>query len=109
MWPYSTATGPVGQSLSLSTPYFPARGLYSSSNARIVAAQMREIRASGVGTIVVSWWGEGSPEAERLFCPTCGTQLVFRALAAPALAQQLAKRLEASTSGATPPSVAAAC
>jgi glycoprotein endo-alpha-1,2-mannosidase len=54
-----------GQPL-LSTPYYPTRGLYSSSNARIVAAQMREIRASGVGTVVVSWWGEGSPEAERL-------------------------------------------
>src|SRR3989337_2221257 len=26
----------------LSTPYFPSRGLYSSSNAKIVAAQMRE-------------------------------------------------------------------
>jgi hypothetical protein len=50
----------------LSTPYYPMRGLYSSSNARIVAAQMREIRAAGVGTVVVSWWGEGSPEAERL-------------------------------------------
>jgi hypothetical protein len=54
-----------GQPL-LSTPYYPARGLYSSSNARIVAAQLREIRATGVGTLVVSWWGEGSPEAERL-------------------------------------------
>jgi glycoprotein endo-alpha-1,2-mannosidase len=50
----------------LSTPYYPTRGLYSSSNARIVAAQMREIRAAGIGTVVVSWWGEGSPEADRL-------------------------------------------
>jgi len=50
----------------LSTPYFPMRGLYSSSNARIVAAQMREIARAGVGTVVVSWWGEGSPEDERL-------------------------------------------
>ncbi|HLG08224.1 MAG TPA: hypothetical protein VI409_06085 [Gaiellaceae bacterium] len=50
----------------LSTPYFPSRGLYSSSNAKIVAAQMREIAAAGVGTIVVSWWGFGSPEADRL-------------------------------------------
>ncbi|MGH3110569.1 MAG: hypothetical protein ACRDQT_06600 [Gaiellaceae bacterium] len=50
----------------LSTPYYPARGLYSSSNAKIVAAQMREISAAGVGTVVVSWWGEGSPEDERL-------------------------------------------
>jgi glycoprotein endo-alpha-1,2-mannosidase len=50
----------------LSTPYYPARGLYSSSNAKIVAAQMREIRAAGVGTVVVSWWGVGSAEDERL-------------------------------------------
>jgi glycoprotein endo-alpha-1,2-mannosidase len=50
----------------LSTPFYPARGLYSSSNARVVAAQMREIQASGVGVVVVSWWGEESPEAERL-------------------------------------------
>jgi glycoprotein endo-alpha-1,2-mannosidase len=54
-----------GQPL-LSTPYYPVRGLYSSSNAKIVAAQMREIRATGVGTVVVSWWGQGSAEAERL-------------------------------------------
>jgi glycoprotein endo-alpha-1,2-mannosidase len=50
----------------LSTPYFPTRGLYSSSNARIVLAQMREIAASGVGTVVVSWWGFDSPEHDRL-------------------------------------------
>jgi glycoprotein endo-alpha-1,2-mannosidase len=50
----------------LSTPYFPSRGLYSSSNAKIVAAQMREISAAGVDTIVVSWWGFGSPEHDRL-------------------------------------------
>jgi glycoprotein endo-alpha-1,2-mannosidase len=50
----------------LSTPYFPSRGLYSSSNAKIVAAQMREIAAAGVDTVVVSWWGFGSPENDRL-------------------------------------------
>jgi hypothetical protein len=50
----------------LSTPYYPTRGLYSSSNAKIVAAHMREIRAAGIGTVVVSWWGTGSPEADRL-------------------------------------------
>ncbi len=50
----------------LSTPYFPSRGLYSSSNARIVAAQMREIAAAGVTTVVVSWWGVASPEDDRL-------------------------------------------
>ena len=50
----------------LSTPYYPSRGLYSSSNAKIVAAQMREIAAAGVETLVVSWWGFGSPEHDRL-------------------------------------------
>jgi glycoprotein endo-alpha-1,2-mannosidase len=50
----------------LSSPYFPSRGLYSSSNARIVAAQMREIAATGIGTLVVSWWGFDSPEHDRL-------------------------------------------
>lgn len=50
----------------LSTPYYPTRGLYSSSNAKIVLAQMREIAAAGVDTVVVSWWGFGSPEADRL-------------------------------------------
>lgn len=50
----------------LSTPYYPARGLYSSSNARVVLAQMKEIAAAGVDTVVVSWWGYGSPEADRL-------------------------------------------
>jgi hypothetical protein len=50
----------------LSTPYYPTRGLYSSSNARIVLAQMKEIAQAGVDTVVVSWWGFGSPEADRL-------------------------------------------
>ena len=50
----------------LSTPFYPVRGLYSSSNLKIVGAQMREIRAAGIGTVVVSWWGEDSPEADRL-------------------------------------------
>jgi glycoprotein endo-alpha-1,2-mannosidase len=50
----------------LSTPFYPTRGLYSSSNTRIVSAHMREIRAAGIGTVVVSWWGEPSEEADRL-------------------------------------------
>lgn len=50
----------------LSTPYYPTRGLYSSSNTKVIAAQMREIANAGVGTVVVSWWGFDSPEHERL-------------------------------------------
>jgi glycoprotein endo-alpha-1,2-mannosidase len=50
----------------LSTAYFPSRGLYSSSNAKIVTAQMREIVSAGIGTVVVSWWGFDSLENDRL-------------------------------------------
>ena len=50
----------------LSTPYFPTRGLYSSSNLKVVTSQMREIAAAGVGTVIVSWWGFDSPEHDRL-------------------------------------------
>lgn len=50
----------------LSTPYYPSRGLYSSSNAKIMGAQMREIAEAGVGILVVSWWGFDSPENDRL-------------------------------------------
>ena len=50
----------------LSTPYYPRRGLYSSSNVRTVGAHMREIRGAGIRTVVVSWWGSGSPEDDRL-------------------------------------------
>jgi hypothetical protein len=50
----------------LATPFYPARGLYSSSNAKVVAAHMREIAAAGIRTVVVSWWGFGSPEHDRL-------------------------------------------
>jgi glycoprotein endo-alpha-1,2-mannosidase len=50
----------------LATPYYPRRGLYSSSSPRIVEAHMAEIRTAGVDTVVVSWWGTSSPEADRL-------------------------------------------
>jgi glycoprotein endo-alpha-1,2-mannosidase len=55
-----------GGTPTLSTRFFPTRGLYSSSNAKVVLAQMREIAASGIGTVVVSWWGFDSPENDRL-------------------------------------------
>jgi glycoprotein endo-alpha-1,2-mannosidase len=51
---------------TLSTRYFPSRGLYSSSNVKVTSSHMREIAAAGVTTVVVSWWGVDSPEAARL-------------------------------------------
>jgi len=51
---------------SFASNYFPARGLYSSSDPRVVQAQMREIAAAGIEEVVSSWWGWGSPEDARL-------------------------------------------
>jgi hypothetical protein len=64
-WAHWYVHGEDGRAV-LSTPYYPMRGLYSSSNARLVNAQMREIAATGIRTVIVSWWGFGSPEADRL-------------------------------------------
>jgi hypothetical protein len=50
----------------LGSSFYPARGAYSSDDARVVAAQMREIAEAGVDTVIVSWWGRGSAEDARL-------------------------------------------
>jgi hypothetical protein len=50
----------------IASAYYPARGLYSSSDRLVVSAQMDEIRAAGIDTIAVSWWGRGSQEDARL-------------------------------------------
>ncbi len=50
----------------VASSFYPARGLYSSSNRAIVHAQMQEIAAAGVQEVVSSWWGWGSPEDLRL-------------------------------------------
>jgi glycoprotein endo-alpha-1,2-mannosidase len=64
-WAHWYVEGENGEPV-LSTPYYPARGLYSSSNAKLVRAQMREIATAGIHTVVVSWWGFDSPEDARL-------------------------------------------
>lgn len=46
--------------------YFPASGPYSSGDPRTVDHQMAEIAAAGVDEVIVSWWGRGSVEDERL-------------------------------------------
>ena len=50
----------------IASSYYPAQGLYSSSDRVVIAAQMDEIRAAGIDEIAVSWWGRGSPEDGRL-------------------------------------------
>ena len=50
----------------IASDYYPARGPYSSADSLVLAAQMREIAAAGVSTVIVSWWGRGSVEDQRL-------------------------------------------
>jgi glycoprotein endo-alpha-1,2-mannosidase len=50
----------------VASSYYPVRGAYSSADALVVAAQLREIAAAGVGTLIVSWWGRDSREDRRL-------------------------------------------
>jgi glycoprotein endo-alpha-1,2-mannosidase len=50
----------------IASSYYPARGLYSSSDKQVLAAQMDDIRSAGIDEIAVSWWGKGSAEDQRL-------------------------------------------
>jgi glycoprotein endo-alpha-1,2-mannosidase len=50
----------------LASGFYPARGPYSSADALVLDAQMREIAAAGIGTVIASWWGRGSLEDNRL-------------------------------------------
>lgn len=50
----------------LASHFYPARGAYSSSDPRVLRAQMRDIAWAGVDQVVSSWWGRGSFEDERL-------------------------------------------
>ena len=50
----------------LATTFYPARGPYSSSDWDVVRAQMDDIKQAGVDEVIISWWGWGSPEDDRL-------------------------------------------
>jgi hypothetical protein len=50
----------------IAASFYPVRGAYSSSDERVVRAQLREIAQAGIQEIVVSWWGRGSAEDARL-------------------------------------------
>ena len=50
----------------IASDYYPVRGPYSSADSLVLAAQMREIADAGVSTVIVSWWGRGSGEDQRL-------------------------------------------
>ncbi len=50
----------------IASVYYPALGVYSSDDPAVLDAQMAEIRRAGINQIAVSWWGQGSPEDQRL-------------------------------------------
>lgn len=50
----------------IASGYYPARGPYSSADELVLAAQMSEIARAGVTTVIVSWWGRGTLEDQRL-------------------------------------------
>src|SRR5262249_32792462 len=50
----------------IASSFYPAAGLYSSSDRLVVARQMDELKAAGVDEVDVSWWGQGSPADARL-------------------------------------------
>jgi glycoprotein endo-alpha-1,2-mannosidase len=50
----------------IASSYYPARGVYSSSDPAVIRSQMNEIQALGIDEVVASWWGRGSAEDKRL-------------------------------------------
>jgi len=46
--------------------FYPLQGPYSSSDPRVVGQQMAQISSAGIDEVVVSWWGRGSIEDQRL-------------------------------------------
>jgi hypothetical protein len=52
--------------LDIASSYYPARGLYSSSDRLVLGSQMDDVRRAGIDEIAVSWWGRGSAEDARL-------------------------------------------
>src|SRR5436190_12981129 len=79
----------------IASSYYPSRGLYSSSDRRIAARQMDEIRGAGIDEIAVSWWGPGSFEDQRL--PAVVAAARARGLSVAAHLEPYAGRTVAST------------
>ncbi len=50
----------------LASTFYPSRGAYSSRDWKVLSNHMSEIARAGIDEIISSWWGLGSPEADRL-------------------------------------------
>ena len=60
------AQGGNAPPLAIASNYYPARGVYSSTDPGVLRAQMADIASAQVDTVIVSWWGSGSIEDVRL-------------------------------------------
>ncbi|MGH9269536.1 MAG: hypothetical protein ACRD0D_15345, partial [Acidimicrobiales bacterium] len=61
-WAAGGRTPPI----DIAADFYPARGVYSSQDPAVLAAQMAEIRAAGIDEVASSWWGRGSFEDRHL-------------------------------------------
>jgi hypothetical protein len=59
----------------IASNYYPAMGIYSSSDKLVIAAQMDELSGAGVDEVAVSWWGRGSAEDARMPLVVAGARL----------------------------------
>ena len=64
-WRHWNGTG-ITPPESITSNFYPAAGPYDSNDPATVDRQMREITEAGIGTIVYSWWGQGSFEDTRV-------------------------------------------
>jgi glycoprotein endo-alpha-1,2-mannosidase len=46
----------------VASDFYPVQGAYDSGDAAVLAQHMAWIRGAGIGTVVTSWWGQGSYE-----------------------------------------------
>ena len=51
---------------AIASNYYPARGVYSSTDGSVLRSQMSDIAAAKIDAVIVSWWGAGSLEDARL-------------------------------------------
>jgi hypothetical protein len=61
-WPQGGLTPPNG----IASNFYPQLGAYDSGDSAVVAQHMTWLRQAGVGTLITSWWGQGSYEDQRV-------------------------------------------
>jgi glycoprotein endo-alpha-1,2-mannosidase len=79
----------------ISSNYYPAIGVYSSSSTTVLDAQMLAVARAGINELAVSWWGKGSVEDQRL--PTLVASAAQRRIAVAVHLEPYLGRTVAST------------